>query len=387
MESKAAGAGDGGGGENEVLRVRGRAVSSAPALGGAFVALPTVLGIGAASRLLTAEPVLAGLLALALVTSLVFLFPRAAPRGRLALVLPLTLVALGAGVGVALSSPVFVVCAWAVAVVTLLAVAGPNAPRGARVGKRRPPLFARALSATTTTLELDAGGVRIDQGHARGYVPYVELSPPRLAPRLDRAGDSTLVVGEAAGDAEVELVLDPDDAGAAARFVERVRAHQAEAFAVGARRVPEDLLRRGASLDAWRARLDALRADGYRAAGARPDELLALFASPSATVEARAAAAYWLARAAGPATLEGHMSRRTPPLVLALLEAIPEARRLLPDDVWREARSYVPAADEGAPSEPPTPPGARVILNEANEANEANASGDDPPALRADRPR
>lgn len=389
-EAAAAGASGGGSTVDEVVRVRGRAASLAPSLAGAFVALPTVLGIGAASRLLTAEPVLAGLLGLGLVAALALLVPRASRRGRVALVLPLVLVGLGAAVGVALASPAFVVCAWLVAVVALLGVVGSSAPRGSRVGERRAPLFSRALSATTTTLELDSGGVRIDQGRARGYVPYVELGPPRLGPSLERAGSSALVVGEAAGDAEVELVVGPEEAEAAARFVERVRARQAEAAAVGARRVPEALLRRGEPLAAWRARLDALRRDGYREAGARPDELLTLFASPSAAVEARAAAAYVLARAAGPASLADHVSRSTPPLVLALLEAVPDARALLPADAWSDALTYLPAEDDAALVEAPS---ARVRVEAAADASEApdasalEVRGDDPRALRTEEHR
>lgn len=216
------------GDRDERVRVRGRAVASAPSLSGAFVALPMVLAIGAASRLLTAEPQLAALLALGLAASLAILFPRATPRGRVALALPLLLVGVGAAVGLALVSPLAVVCAWGTALVALVALAGARAPRGA-AGERRAPLFARLRAATVTTLALDEGGVRIERGEARGYVPFGELGPLRLTESLERKAEWVLTVGALAGDAEVELAIDAAEAPAAARLVARAEVCQREA--------------------------------------------------------------------------------------------------------------------------------------------------------------
>ncbi len=332
--------------------VVGVARARAPFLPDVAAAIPTLLALVCAG-LSTGRHLVACGLVLALLVVVALVLGRWATRlGRAILGLPPLVIAVAAVVGgLILGNPPLVVGACFGGVLLALALGSSSASRGAAIHPKRPELFVRRLGDRAIFWG-DDGGVRLDLGTSRAYVPFAELVPPRLLQPEALGGDErgvVLVVADRYGDVHSEIVLPP--AESAADFLAHVERRGAQSGEPGEsdepeRPVPEGMLRKARTLARWRDGLEGLihAAGGYRAGAHHSAGLLALVNSRRASVDARAAAAYLLARQS-PGHLERCLSPRTPPLVLALLAASPDLRHLVPEDAWLDARVYLSAED------------------------------------------
>lgn len=310
-----------------------------------FVVAPTLLAIGISAWVFVREPSLASVsLPFAmLLGALGILGPRATRVGRLLLILPPSTILLITVLAWASETPEVVFTSWIVAGVMLFALTLPDAPPRSRKGTGTVALFVCPIAVRPSILALDDGGLRVDHEDLRRYLPFAALAPPRFDPMP--SGPSVLVLEEARGRFALELVLETEAHAHATRFVEAIDAAR-KAMAEPTVPVPQELLREGATLDAWQARLEAWAGPAYRGRGVDVSLMNAIFANPRATVEARAAAAFVLASSGNASELEARVSEETPPLVLAMLARAPDTRRLVTDDIWVEARSYLPPEDQ-----------------------------------------
>ncbi len=332
--------------------VVGLARARAPFLPDVAAAAPALLAFVCAGLSIGRHLVAFGLVFAFLVMVTLVLGVWATRVGRAILRLP-PIIIVGAAIvgGLILGNPPLVVGACFGAVLLALALVSSNASRGAAIYPKRPELFVRRLGERVV-LWGDDGGVRLDLGTSKAYVPFAELAPPRLLGPKAFGGDGrgvVLVVADRYGDVHGEIVLPP--AEPAADFLAHVERRGAQSGEPGEsdepeRTVPEGLLRKARTLARWREDLEGLihAAGGYRAGAHHPAGLLALVNSRRASIDARAAAAYLLARQS-PGQLERCLSPRTPPLVLALLAASPDLRHLVPEDAWLDARVYLSAED------------------------------------------
>ena len=354
----------------ELVSVRGPARGTRPWFPSPLVAAPTLLAVFAAAFMVPLRVFPGALLAALALAVMGALGARATRFGRMLLAAPTFVVLLGALLGAAVGRFEVASCACFGGILALVGLASGTAPRGSAV--KRPPreVFERPPSASSVALTLDRGGLRVDHGNRRSYVPFVELAVPRIT----RIGDASFLVVTDLFDALALSVRLESDAHlrSAEAVVAKIAAWQARPDSERGRAIPEGFARKGRSLEAWRRALDSLSADGYRTSGKEPSRLWALYEDDHAPVEVRAAAAYVLA-SSGAAGFDDHLTSDTPPLVFAMLAPFADVMGSVIAEHAVEARSYLAEEDAAARGRVGAPAGGSRVANGSIAEGEAHA--------------